>query len=194
MIYTITLNPAFDCTLYTDKFVVNEANHYQQSSIAVGGKGINVALILNRLGNPVTAVGLFGSDNVDLFVKKFRQEQLQYHLIRYPGTTRTNYKIKNLKAQEETELDGLSAFIPSTTVKELFNYLEDKLEANDIVVVAGSIPRGLQPITYFQLGQLIHEKKAIFMLDGTRDPLDEGLKAKPYLIKPNLVELKDTFG
>ena len=57
MIYTITLNPALDYIIAIEQIQLNEINTSQDEHILPGGKGINVSIILKRLGVESTIIG-----------------------------------------------------------------------------------------------------------------------------------------
>ena len=50
MIYTITFNPALDYTVQVEKFEIGKINRTKSENILAGGKGLNVSIILKRLG------------------------------------------------------------------------------------------------------------------------------------------------
>lgn len=193
MIYTITPNPAIDCALECNHIDIGETNYYQNSYSLIGGKGINVAIILNRLNSQVLATGFLGKANRSLFDDKFEEEKLHHHFISFNGETRTNYKIKNFDKHEETELNGLGTPLQAQEIEELLNFLRQKLKKGDLVIAGGSLPRGIDKNLYFQIGNLCQEKGAAYFLDTTKEPLLLGLKSHPYLIKPNLAEIADVL-
>ena len=57
MIYTLTLNPALDYVMDVGDIKFASTNRSSAESISFGGKGINVSVILSRLGIPTTALG-----------------------------------------------------------------------------------------------------------------------------------------
>ncbi len=60
MILTVTANAAVDKTLTVANLQLGRRHRAQQGQVMPGGKGINVARALKRLGEPVIAVGLAG--------------------------------------------------------------------------------------------------------------------------------------
>ena len=58
MIYTLTCNPALDYAVRLDKFREGAINRSYGESIAPGGKGVNVSLVLKNLGVPTLAMGV----------------------------------------------------------------------------------------------------------------------------------------
>ncbi|ATG97208.1 1-phosphofructokinase [Mesoplasma lactucae] len=189
MIYTITLNPAIDHVIETKDFVLDETNYYQNDYQTIGGKGINVAVLLNNLQAQVNALGIMGKDNSKVFLEKFKEINLHNNFIMFDGNTRTNYKIKDLDNNKETELNGLGDSFDAHKFKDGMEFLRKNLKANDLVIASGSVPTSLPDGVYFQIGELVEKKKAIFILDSSKKWSLEGIKAHPYLIKPNLQEI-----
>ena len=63
-----------------------------------------------------------------------------------------------------------------------------------IVVLAGSLPVNAPADTYRVWGDACREKGAKVMLDSDGAGMVEGVKAKPFLIKPNSEELSHLMG
>ena len=57
MIYTVTFNPSLDSTVYMPLFRAGAINRVAREAVYPGGKGINVGIILHRLGMPVRLLG-----------------------------------------------------------------------------------------------------------------------------------------
>ena len=56
MIYTITTNPSLDYTVEAD-LIPGQVNRTRSEAIYPGGKGINVSIMLQRLGMETRALG-----------------------------------------------------------------------------------------------------------------------------------------
>ncbi|PPE04140.1 1-phosphofructokinase [Williamsoniiplasma lucivorax] len=194
MIYTLTLNPAIDHIILTNqKLELSVTNYYQDEYQVVGGKGINAGVILNNLGVQTMAIGILGEKNKDIFFDKFKEINLKTKFFLNSGSTRVNYKIKNLASKQETELNGLGFETQTEILNQLIFFLKENLKKEDIVVLTGSVARGISSTIYQELGQLANEKDAIFICDANKELLLNALKAKPYLIKPNLEEICSTL-
>ena len=57
MIYTVTFNPAIDYVVWLDGLRPGAVNRARRELIQFGGKGINVSVMLGRLGVEKVAVG-----------------------------------------------------------------------------------------------------------------------------------------
>ncbi|ASZ08937.1 1-phosphofructokinase [Mesoplasma chauliocola] len=189
MIYTVTLNPALDHIIETNGFKIGETNYYNNEYMVIGGKGINVSIVLNNLKAEVLSTGILGSNNKAPFLEKFEENNLKNIFFINKGLTRTNLKIKNLAKAEETELNGLGSSVSEKIINELKDFLRVNLKPEDILVAAGSIPSGLQDNIYEEIGNIANEKNALFILDTSKKSMINGIKAKPYLIKPNIEEI-----
>lgn len=60
MIYTITLNPALDRTLYVKKIQYDDSSRIEKEERYAGGKGIDVSRVLTTLGIGNKALGFVG--------------------------------------------------------------------------------------------------------------------------------------
>jgi len=57
MIYTITLNPALDRTIWLDELKQDDTNRILKEEKYAGGKGIDVSRVLINFGVPNVALG-----------------------------------------------------------------------------------------------------------------------------------------
>jgi 1-phosphofructokinase family hexose kinase len=62
------------------------------------------------------------------------------------------------------------------------------------VVISGSLPRGIAPTAYRDIIMLVQGRGARAILDADGACLREGLKARPFAIKPNIGELRRATG
>lgn len=189
MIYTVTLNPSIDYIIETKEFDINQTNYYHNSYQTIGGKGINVAIVLNNLLAPVIANGIMGNVNKFDFLNEFKFWNLSHNFFYYEGANRINFKIKNLVNKEETEINSIKEKINPWVTDLLIEYLTRNVKENDIVVCAGSINPSLNQALYLQIAEIVKKNKGLLIIDSSKLALKNSLQAKPYLIKPNLQEL-----
>ena len=86
---------------------------------------------------------------------------------------------------------------PSGIPESAGRQLEEQLEAlkeNDILILAGSIPRSLPQDTYERLLARLQGRGVRAVVDATRDLLVNVLQYHPFLIKPNNHELGEIVG
>ncbi len=190
MIYTVTFNPAIDYVIYVDDLKTGAVNRAIKEEVFYGGKGINVSVVLQRLGYVSSALGFVAGFTGDAIEKGIKECGIETDFIRLSeGFSRINLKIKS---GEETELNGQGPYISREHIDQLFLKL-GKLKANDTLVLAGSIPKCLPEDIYEQILKRLSNKGIRFVVDATKELLLNVLKYHPFLIKPNDIELGEMF-
>ena len=192
MIYTVTFNPAIDYVVRLDApLEVGEVNRAGGEYCVLGGKGINVSGVLAQLDCPSVALGFVAGETGAWLERGLEKQGLETDFVHLEqGMTRINVKIK---AGQETELNGAGPDIPESAVRQLEEQL-DALNENDILILAGSIPRSLPQDTYERLLARLQGKGVRAVVDATRDLLVNVLQYRPFLIKPNNHELGEIVG
>ena len=192
MIYTVTFNPAIDYVVRLDApLEVGEVNRAGGEDCVLGGKGINVSGVLAQLDCPSVALGFVAGETGAWLERGLEKQGLETGFVHLEqGMTRINVKIK---AGQETELNGAGPDIPESAVRQLEEQL-DALNENDILILAGSIPRSLPQDTYERLLARLQGKGVRAVVDATRDLLVNVLQYRPFLIKPNNHELGEIVG
>ena len=89
MIVTVTLNAAMDRTLSVPNFQLGHRHRASSGMASAGGKGINVARALKRLGAPVVCTGLAGGRNGTQIVEDLTHEGILHDFVRIQGESRT---------------------------------------------------------------------------------------------------------
>lgn len=191
MIYTVTFNPAIDYIMRLDSFRSGETNRSREEDILFGGKGINVSVVLSRLGSESTALGFIGGFTGDALSEHLKKIGIRTDFVGLKsGCTRINVK---LKSDSETEINGQGPDIPDEAVKELFSKL-NSLRNGDTIVLAGSIPKSLPDDIYEKILEELDGRDIRTVVDATGELLLNTLPYKPFLVKPNHIELGELFG
>ena len=191
MIYTLTLNPAIDYVMTLPDFREGAVNRSSSEEIFFGGKGINVSIILNRLGIPSTALGFTAGFTGEAIEQGLSAQGIIADFIRLSnGNSRINIK---LKSSRETEINGQGPSISPSDIQRLF-YKLNSVQSGDILIIAGSIPTSLPENIYEQILSHLCRKDVLFAVDAAGELLTSVLKYRPFLIKPNHIELGDIFG
>ncbi|MEL7628668.1 1-phosphofructokinase [Pectobacterium aroidearum] len=186
---TITLNPAYDLVGYCPEVEKGEVNLVQTAGLHAAGKGINVAKVLKDLGIDVTVGGFLGKDNQDGFQQLFSELGIANRFQVVPGRTRINVKL--------TEKDGdvtdfnFSGF--EVTQQDWQRFVNDSLSwlgQFDMVAVSGSLPAGVDPGAFTDWMSRLRTQCPCIIFDSSREALVAGLKASPWLVKPNRRELE----
>lgn len=191
MIYTVTFNPSLDYVVTVPELGVGKVNRSSSERIVPGGKGVNVSMVLSNLGVDNKAIGFAAGFTGDVFKKLLKEKGLNSDFITLDeGTTRINVK---LQSEEETEVNCQGPMVSSQYIGVLYEKL-DYLDGEDYLVLAGSIPDTMPSSAYMDILQRLQGKDIKFIVDATGDLLLNVLPYKPFLIKPNNLELGAMFG
>ena len=190
---TITLNAAYDLVGRLKRIELGEVNTVETLGLFPAGKGINVAKVLNDLGVEVAVGGFLGEDNQGDFEHMFRVTGLQDKFQRVTGKTRINVKITETEA-DVTDLNFLGYQISAEDWQKFVVNSLDYCKEFDIVAVCGSLPRGVTPELFADSLLQLHQAGVKVVLDSSNAALTAGLKANPWLVKPNHRELESWVG
>ena len=191
MIYTVTFNPSVDYVMHAAAIETGIVNRSDGEEMYFGGKGINVSVVLNELGLRSKALGFvagFTGNAIETGIQQLGIETDFVHLKE--GLSRINVKIKS---EDETEINAQGPFIDSEAVQELFQKLE-ALKDGDTIVLAGSIPKSIPENIYEKILEFLSGRKIRAVVDAEKKLLKNTLKYRPFLIKPNELELGQLFG
>ena len=194
MIYTVTLNPALDKTVEIPGMALDTVNRVTSMRTDPGGKGINVSKVIAKLGGESCAVGILGGESGRMLLAALEREGLRTHFRFVEGQTRTNLKIIDSALHTNTDINEPGLTVSPADLDALLRDLLGMVREGDIVVLAGSLPQGAPQDTYRVWTAACREKGARVCLDADGVLLAEGLKAAPYLIKPNEDELSRLVG
>ncbi|PMN88185.1 1-phosphofructokinase [Enterovibrio norvegicus] len=192
-VVTVTLNPALDMTGAMGELNAGSVNLISSSNLNPGGKGINVAKVLADLGANVTVTGFLGNENQDPFVHLFEQQTITDKFVRVTGASRINVKLVE-ESGRVTDLNFPGVEVSEKDVSAFEATLFSLADTHDVFVIAGSLPRGISPDTLKRWILALHEQGKKVFFDSSNAALTEGLKATPWLIKPNDEELSQWAG
>ncbi len=65
---------------------------------------------------------------------------------------------------------------------------------DSLVVLSGSVPSGTSSVIYGEIIKDVKSKGGKVILDADGEMLMQGIKAGPYMVKPNIDELEKAFG
>lgn len=190
MIYTVTFNPALDYVMYVKDLQSNDINRTEGEQLYYGGKGINVSVILSRLGVKNKALGFLAGFSGRQIEDMLNADSIENDFVYLKkGYTRINVKIKS---DREVDINACGPEIAEKDIRSLFSKLEE-LKKGDCLVLAGSIPKTLPDNIYEKILDSLQDKGIDFVVDATGDLLKNVLKYKPLMVKPNHHELGEIF-
>jgi len=194
MIATVTLNPSLDRTVTVEGLLVDETNRWTSLRRDPGGKGINVSRVIHELGGETVAYGFIGGTDGDTLMYLLKQQGVPFDFTPIREDIRSNFIITDLKTRRQTRIDAPG---PHVSIDELESLIEKVTHIEpkpDFLVFAGSVPPGVPDDIYRRLIDEVKKRGIKTVLDSDEEWLEEGIKAKPYLIKPNVHEAQELLG
>lgn len=189
MIATITLNPSVDRGYRLKDLKKNGIYRCKDYSSTPGGKGINVSRVLNQLKAEVICLGFLGGFSGEFIKSQLEDLKIHTNFTKIKSETRTCIGIID---QDGSQIEILEQGprINKDEIEDFVKKFQSSLEQSKIIIASGSLPRGVNTEIYKYLVDQSNQKGAKFILDSSKLPLIEGIKAGPYLIKPNKEELE----
>ncbi|MCL5942267.1 MAG: 1-phosphofructokinase family hexose kinase [Actinobacteria bacterium] len=194
MILTVTLNAAIDRTLTVPNFEVGFRHRSTETLTLPGGKGVNVARVVKTLGQPVIATGFAGGRTGDRLIADLNREGILSDFVRIEDESRTSTAVIDPTTNTVTEINEYGPEITPQELELMREKLEYLTKAADVVVLAGSLPRGVDLDIYAELITLLKGQGAPVFLDTHGEPLRLGIKAGPDMVFPNRVEAEMIIG
>lgn len=193
-VLTVTCNPAIDKTIKIDNFRLGLEHRFRDVYRSAGGKGVNVSQALKKVGIESLATGFLGGKSGEYIKEKLEEEGIQTDFIRIKGETRTSLTIIDKKLKKTTRI-----LEPGPTVnrKDIICFkkkFQSLLKQCFYVVFSGRNIPGASDSFYYDLIKLAEKQRKPAILDTSGKPLLLGIKAKPFLIKPNLKEAEYILG
>ncbi len=192
-VLTVTLNPALDLTVQLPSLRLGEVNRSESLQVHAAGKGLNVAQVLADLGHQLTVTGFLGESNPQAFEQLFAARGFTDEFVLVAGETRSNLKLAETDGRV-TDINGPGLAVSEAQCDELLARLQRLAPAHDLVVVAGSLPRGIDSQWFVQLLNSLKALGVRVALDTSGVALRDGLATRPWLIKPNEEELAEARG
>lgn len=192
---TITLNPSVDISYkLPGEFSIDAVNRVADVSKTAGGKGLNVARVLQQLGEDVAATGFLGGSLGDFISREIAKLGIHDYFVGIEGDTRNCIAVIHEGQQTEVLEGGPS--IAGDEADLFLNRLAKKMKQAEIITISGSLPKGLPDNYYNKIVDIAHQLDTPVLLDTKGELLVHALqnKSKPYLIKPNQDEIADLLG
>jgi 1-phosphofructokinase family hexose kinase len=192
MIYTVTLNPAVDKIIFLDEFIRAKTGRIKKTVETLGGKGTHVSINLKLLGVENTALGVTLGENGKKITKMMEEWGVSVKFLHYdiPGLeSRTNYEIIEELGNHCTMLSERGPMLAGSITDDLLEQIKQLLQPEDILMLTGDASNVQDTAIYTKLTGEAKILGAKVVLDASGPYLVEGLKSKPYLIKPNFEEL-----
>ncbi|MER7333885.1 MULTISPECIES: hexose kinase [unclassified Micromonospora] len=192
MILAVCPNPAIDVTYTVPDLVPGTSHRVTAARCRAGGKGVNVARVLSRLGAQTRLLALAGGTTGETIREELRDAGIPADLTTVGGESRRTVTVVSPDAATVLNEPG-----PVVTAAEWGAFTErfDAAVADAaVVVLSGSCPPGVPVSAYRDLTVAAHAAGAVVLVDAAGATLRHALTARPDVVKPNADEIADIVG
>jgi 1-phosphofructokinase family hexose kinase len=202
VIITVTLNAAIDKTLEVPNFQLGRRHRSVEQRSLAGGKGVNVARAIKRLGQPVVATGFAGGPTGSRIVEQLTEESILNDFVHIHQESRMNTAVLDPTIQADggdspgqvTEVNEPGPEVSPQEAELLCDKLLYLAKGAQTCVFAGSLPRGVEPDLYARLVRDVTKLGVTTVLDTDGEPLRHGVRAGPAVVSPNVLEAEALVG
>ena len=191
MITTITLNPSLDRMIAVHGLQTGESNRWTSLRSYAGGKGIDVSRAIHEMGGQTVAYGFIGGNEGRMLEILLDQEGVLFSFTPVEQATRTNFIINDARSHQQTIINAPGPHISKKELERFFEKLRKITPLPGTMVFSGSVPPGVPSDIYYSIINETRRYRVKTILDSAVQWLREGVKAKPYLIKPNVREAEE---
>jgi len=193
-ILTITMNPALDLSIATDKVRDTHKLRCSATELHPGGGGVNVARVLQRLGGDCLALYLAGGLNGQQLQLLLADENVYGHCIAIAGETRENFTVHELSSGLDFRFVLPGPVVTPAEWQACLDWVSALEKFPRYWVLSGSLPPGVSDDFYARLARLAKARGSRVVLDSSGPALAAALDEGVYLVKPSLRELHDLTG
>ena len=192
MILSVCMSPCVDVSVEVDSLNVGKTNVVKRKAITLGGKGINVAVGVSRLGEESYLTGLMYEDSGRAFENLLDKENVQHSFVWNEGRVRENYKFIDRRSML-TEINDVGGEIESGREYEILSAIQVLSARSEVAVFSGGIPRGMDDSFYGEMVKAC-DSKCLKIVDTHGARMFSALQYGVDLVKPNMEELENTIG
>lgn len=190
MITSVSLNPSIDRTLRVSRLVPGGLNRVQSQTDVAAGKGVNVALAASVLGAESECIGFMYAEGGKLFEKRLAGGGVAADFVWCEGAVRVNMKVLDQEKGEITELNQSGMPVTEKQLEAMTRMIIEHARRAGFLILAGSMPPEC-PVDYYRtLAEAAAMEGCRVIIDADGERLSHGIKARPFLIKPNRYELE----
>lgn len=193
MILVINLNASVDKRYEIQDIKKGKVMRVRSVENTPGGKGVHVANVATELKEECIVTGLLGGKTGEFIKEKLKAYGIKQDFIDISGDTRECLAFIT-DDLVQTEVLEAGPIVSNIEQEKFINKYEVLIKNADIIVASGSVPRNVPSNFYRKLIETANFNGKKFLLDTSGELLNEGIKAKPYFIKPNKDEIEVLTG
>ena len=193
MILSVCLNPALQRTLWFSHYQTNQVNRAIRKTNTVGGKGVNVARVIQQMGCKGHLLYLSGGGTGLEIERLLQSEYLSSTTIPVEISIRVCSTLIGMHQNSLTEIVEESEPVTAGETKSFLKKFEELLQQSSMVILSGTVPPGFQDDIYAECLAMCNHCQIPVVVDASKSLLLSTLPLNPFLVKPNYQELADTM-
>jgi tagatose 6-phosphate kinase len=193
MIIALGTTPTVQRTMTFDRLQLDAVNRAAGVREFASGKSINVARVLNAIGEPCITTGLLGGDSGRFIRADLDRAGIRHDFVEVEQPTRLCVTVIDQSQRTATELIEESKPVARDEGDRLLAKLESLLSGGArSLVLSGTLAPGLAERFYAECIERARDRVPV-ILDAKGEPLDWALEQHPTIVKPNRAELAETL-
>ncbi|MEN4042458.1 MAG: hexose kinase [Anaerolineaceae bacterium] len=193
MILTVTAHAALDRVIFIDRFEPTTVMRASRVVESVGGKGLDVSVVLQTLGAPNEAVSLIAGQTGKMLASLLDGYGIRHDLVWVDGDTRTAHVIVERDLRRHSHIITPGFRVSQHDCERLLARVEAHLEGKRWLVMGGTLPHGADHGLYRRVVELGHRHGVKTLIDVAGEPALQALPARPTILKMNRAEFASTF-
>jgi 6-phosphofructokinase 2 len=193
LILTLTINPAIDRTIISDRLAFEDRGYILSRGEAAGGRGINASQVIHAFGGKTLALLTSGGEIGKRMEHYLGGMGFPFEVVRVHAEGRANLTISD-KHGLTIKLNEIGTPLEEKEIKALRDLLEARLKKASWLMICGSTQPGVPPEFYSELIALAKSRGVQTLLDTDGEALHHALEARPSIISPNQQEAERLLG
>jgi len=193
LILTLTINPAIDRTIISDRLAFEDRGYILSRGEAAGGRGVNASQVIHSFGGKTLALVTSGGAIGKRMEQSLAEMGFPFEVVRVRAEGRANLTISD-KQGLTIKLNEIGAPLQAEEVGAVRDLVEARLKKAGWLMICGSTQPGVPPQFYSEIIALAKSRGVHTLLDTDGQTLNHALEAGPSVISPNQQEAEHLLG
>ncbi|MEO8392717.1 MAG: 1-phosphofructokinase family hexose kinase [Chloroflexota bacterium] len=194
MIVTVSANTGLDYIYFIPKWEAGKTLRASHVVQGMSGKPADCSWILAEMGITSLALGFAAGATGEIVKEMMHSRGITTDFVPVDGESRRNLIIATEDGAAHTAITSSSLIVSPAHIVVLLEKYIAALEGCELVVLGGTLPKGIKPEFYTDLIALARGRKIPVIFDAVEPNLSAGLASHPTYVKPNRDELSQFIG
>jgi 6-phosphofructokinase 2 len=146
------------------------------------------------MGGETVAFGFIGGHEGNMLTSLLFAEGVPASFTPIAEDTRACFIIDDSQTNRQTRISPPGPRVRAAETRRLLAQIWKLGHKPEMLVCGGSVPPGMPPDIYASIIEAARKKSVRTILDSSGNHLKAGVRAVPYLIKPNVAEAEELLG